>query len=271
MPPKSTKEDPAADGRIPRPALAVAAIGLLLSIGVFGLSLTTGGSSAERDWDVVEPVRTPPARDLGADGSLKLARTSISALAPNEDGYLIFQIAGVVQVDSGDKSPTALRCDVSTTNGGESMIARTTSKRAAWPRPSEELQRQQVPERAVAKFHTDGSGVQQLPIRDVFRRYTDSAAPTLVDWDWDGEQPLSQTWLWTMPEGTGRGGATLGYAAIFRTQEQPAGEIDCRVKSAPKSGPDRAASVSIPVKLKTWPIPDRTEDTGQGSEATDIK
>lgn len=270
MPLKPTKENSAADGRLPRPALAVAAVGLLLSVAVYGLSLTTGGSSAELDWDVVEPVRTPPARSLGSDGSLKLARTSVSALAPNEDGYLIFQIAGVVRVDSGDMDPTALRCVVSTTNGGESMIARTTRKRAAWPRPSEELQRQEVPERSVAKFHTGGSGVQQLPIRDVFRRYTDSAAPTLVDWD-DYEDLRTQNWIWTMPKGSGSGGATLGYAAIFRTQEQPEGEIDCRVKSAPRSGPDRVASVKVPVKLKTWPIPDTSEDTGQGSEATDVK
>lgn len=264
------KEKVPPEERIPRPALAVAGVGLLLSVAIFGISLRGGGSASEVEWDVVEPVKTPPASRVGPGGSLELARTSISALAPNSEGYLLFQIAGVVRIDSGGTAPATLRCAVRTTNAGESMIARTTKKRAAWPRPSEELRRQEVPERSIAKFRAGGSAVMELPIRDVFRRYTDSDAPTLVDWD--GYDDRSQNWLWSFAKGTGGDSATLGYAVIFKTQERPTGAIECRAKSIPTAGgPEASGRTAAPVRLKTWPIPDQTEDSQQGSEATDVQ
>lgn len=269
MSPDSKKEARSTDGRIPRPALAVVLVGLLLSAAIFGLSLRSGGSSVELDWDVTEPVRTPPAVKLGDDGSVKLARTSISALAPKDDGSLVFRISGVVTIDSGGADPTTLRCDVSTTNGGDSMIARTSRKRGAWPRPSDGLQRQEVPDLAVIKFRTHGASIVGLPIRDSFRRYTDSAAPTLVDWD--GYEDRSQNWLWTMDKGTGEGSATLGFAVFFRTSEQPKGEISCRAVSAAGKGPAATARLRTPVRLKTWPIPEEPVDAETGSTATNVE
>ncbi len=257
------------DGRIPRPALAVAVFGLLLSALIYGISLRSGGGSAELEWDVVEPVKAAKVAKLGPDGSVRLARTTVSALAPKDDGSLVFRIAGVVTIDSGGPDPTTLRCDVATTNGGDSMIARTSRKRAAWPRPSDELQRQEVPELAVVKFNTHGAVLIGLPIRDAFRRYTDSAAPTLVDWA--GYEEKSQNWLWTMEQGTGSGSATLGYAVYFRTDERPEGEINCRAKSAPASGPAAAATLRVPVRLATWPIPEEPVDAQTGSQATNVE
>lgn len=269
MPPESKKETPPADPRIPRPALAVVAAGLLLSAAIFGLSLRSGGSSAELDWDIVEPVRSPPVEKLGKNGSLSLARTSVSSLAPKDDGTLVFRIAGVVNIDSGGPALTTLRCDVSTTNGGDAMIARTNRKRAAWPRPSDELQRQEVPELAVVKFHAHGADILGLPIRDSFRRYTDSAAPTLVDWV--GYEDRSQNWLWTMEKGTGDGSASLGYAVFFRSAERPEGEVSCMAKSAKRSGSVASARLRLPVRLRTWPIPEEPVDAETGSSATNVE
>ncbi len=259
------------DGRIPRGAIAVVIVGLVASLGIFGLSKKSGGSSAELDWDVKEPIKTPVEKQLGKRGSLRLARTSISAIAPNANGELIYRVSGVVTVDSGGRIPTMVRCDITTTNGGESMIARTPNLRAAWPRPSDNLQKQEVPETAVVKFHAVGAAVLGLPIRDVFRRYTDSGAPTQAAWD--GFHEKVQNWVWTMEEGTAPGAATLGYAVVFKTAEQPTGLIECKADVVPRSGSPSSASIRVPVKLNEWPVPDQDDaiDAETGADAPDVE
>lgn len=235
---------------IPRGAVAVVIVGLIASLGIYVVGLRTGGSAAEQDWQTVEPVTVPAAKEVGDGGSFGLARTSLSALAPNASGDLIFRISGVVQADSGKGDPpTAIRCDMTSTTPGDTFIARTISKRAAWPRPSDELQAQEVPELAIAKLPYRGADVQELPIRDVFRRYTDSTAPTLVDWDFIAD--ATQTWIWTMPQGTGEGTATMGYAVIFRTQERPEATIDCGARVG-----DSEARVRARAEQQEWPLVD---------------
>lgn len=262
-----------ADARIPSGALVVVIVGLIASLGIFGLSKRPGGSSAELGWDVKEPIRTPVQKRLGEKGSFRLARTSISAISPNANGELIYRVSGVVTVDSGGRAPTEVRCDVSTTNGGESMIARTPNLRAAWPRPTGDLnlQRQSVPETMVVKFHAEGATVLGLPIRDVFRRYTDSEAPTLASWD--GFHETVQNWVWTMESGTGPGAATLGYAVVFKTAEQPTGLIECRAELTPKAGSPASAVIKVPVRLERWPVPDDDEpiDAETGADAPDVE
>lgn len=258
-------ESDKASGRIPRGAIAVVIVGLVASLGIYVLDLKTGGSAAERDWQTVEPVAVPAPKPIGSGGELGLARTTISALAPNASGDLIFRIAGVVRIDSGRGEPaTSVRCDVTSTAGGDTFIARTISKRAAWPRPSDELQAQEVPELSIAKLSYRGSDVQELPIRDVFRRYTDSAAPTLVDWDFRDE--ATQTWIWTMEKGTGEGAATLGYDVIFRTLERPEALIDC---GAIVGGSE--ARVRAKARQKEWPLADDEFSDEESADATNVE
>lgn len=239
---------------IPRGAVAVVIVGLIASLGIYAIELRTSGSSSERDWQSIEPVSTPPAKAIGDGGSFGLARTTLSALPQNASGDLIFRVAGVVQVDSGrGKAPTSVRCDVSSTTPGDTFIARTTSKRSAWPRPSDDLERQEVPELSVAKFSFHGADVQELPIRDAFRRYTDSTAPTLVDWDFSDE--ATQTWIWTMAEGTGTGTATLGYDVIFRAQDRPAALIDCAARVN-----ESEERIRVTARQQDWPLVDQASD-----------
>lgn len=249
---------------VPRGAVAVVIVGLIASLGVYVIGLRTGGSSAEQDWETIEPVTVPAAKEVGDGGSFGLARTSISALPPNASSDLIFRIAGVVQIDSGKGAdPASVRCDITSTTPGDTFIARTTSKRSAWPRPSDELQAQEVPELSVAKLPYKGADVQELPIRDVFRRYTDSTAPTLVDWDFLDE--TTQTWIWTMAKGTGGETATMGYDVIFRTQERPEATIDCGARVA-----DSETRVRVRAEQQEWPLADAAT-VEEGADASNVQ
>jgi len=197
----------------------------------------------------VEPIDTPKSVKLGDGGSFGLTRTTIAAIAPVESGELLFRIAGVVELDSARADgPASARCDV-TSPAEDSFIARTPKRRAAWPRPSLELQAQAVPEEIVVKFKRRGAEVLGLPIRDSFRAYTDSAART--DVDWDGFAKETQNWVWTMFDGTGQGGATLAYSVVFKTTEKPRAEVVCTASSGGKD-----ARLTYEATQQEWPLVD---------------
>ena len=260
QPDNSPKSD-----RMPRGAIATVLVGLLATLVVIAIDLTKGGGTAvEVEWDVVERVETPKAQKLGPGGSFALARTSIAAIRPIASGQLLFRVAGVVTIDSGrGQLATGARCDI-TSPAEESRIALTPGLRAAWPRPSVELQAQDVPEASVAMFKARGADALFLPIRDVFARFTDSAAPT--DVDWDGFEEQTQNWVWTMPVGTGPGAATLGWSVIFRTVERPRAEIVC----SGSVGEDETV-VEVDALLGEWPleIPEPEETIAPEDETPD--
>ena len=265
--PESPNESSRRDNRIPRPAIAVVIVGVLASLAIYGLSFLPGEGSLEIDWDTTQAIESPPAREVG-NGSFGISRTSLSAIAPNEDGLLLYRVAGVVQVDSGGRKPTRVRCDVFSRVNGDTRMARSTRLRAAWPKPSDDLILQDVPETSFVKYRTGDSRKIDLPIRDVLRRYVDVSARVTVDWD--GYTEDDQNWIWRMTEGTGAGTATLPWVVIFESETRPKGSIEC---SASIDG--RRATTTIPFLQDEWPITDdepNTEDAGSDTgDATNVE
>ena len=253
------------DGKIPRPAIFVAIAGVVASLAIYGLSFVPGAGSVSIKWDSNEPVASPPARQVGP-GTFEVARTSLAALAPNDNGELLFRVAGVIRVDSGGPNPIRVRCDIASRAAGDTEMARSTRLRAAWPKPSDRLQAQDVPETSFVRFESGDARKFDLPIRDVARRYVDTDAPTLVDWD--GYVEDNQNWIWTMPEGTGTGAATLPWLVIFEAEDRPRGLIDC----VGTIDGDRER-IRIPYLQEEWPIADdqpNAEQTGEG-DATNVE
>lgn len=227
---------------MPRAVPIVLAIGLLLSLVAFGANRRDWEASADLEWMTVEEIPTPPPAPVEGGGSVELARTTLSAIPETERGELLFRVSGVLLLGR-TRDPLTARCDVSAPSSAG--IARTPKKRGAWPRPSEDLRLQDVPELIVIDFSDDGAELLGLPIRDSFRRYSDSAAPVTVEWDGFAER--RQNWVWTFPRGTGAGPATLGFTVVFKTFRRPRANIVC--SSAGTSVETRAEQV-------TWPIPD---------------
>ena len=239
-------------GRMPRAALVVVGLGLFLSVAIFALRFTDVGLSAEAEWAVTEQVQSPESVELPGGGSLGLARTSVASITPTDRGDLIFRVSGVV-VASSQKGPLRVRCDVTATDPS-TTIARTPKKRAAWPRPSEDLRIQEVPELMVIEFSAQGVENLGLEIRDSIRRYTDGDFLTTVAWD--GFLENAQNWVWEIPAGTGGVPVTLGYAVGFKTTERPSADIRCRGSVAG----GRSAETGTRVTQELWPIPVETED-----------
>jgi hypothetical protein len=250
----SPQEQNSGNDRLPRLAVWVVAIGLLASAVIYGISFLPGSGSVEVEWDTVEEISAPAEKRVGR-GTFELARPTLSALAPNEEGLLLYRVAGVVRVDSRGSQPTTVRCDIYSMSDDDTRIARSSKLRTAWPRPSDELQKQDVPETSYAKFATEEAKKVDLPIRDVARRYTDSIADTTVDWDDYNED--YQTWIWEMKNGTGVTAASMPFVVIFEASDRPRGLIDCEATIGRKS-----AETKVPFRLREWPIEDDQPNAG---------
>ena len=253
------------DGRIPRVAIVVVVAGLVVSALIYAISFLPGSGSLEIDWDTSEPVASPPAKTVG-EGSFAVSRTSLSAIAPNEEGLLLYRVAGVVSIDSGGRTNTRVRCDVKSQVEGDTRMARSTKLRAAWPKPSEALQIQEVPETSFVKFSTGEDKKLDLPIRDVVQRYTDSSAPTVVEWD--GYVEDNQNWIWKMADGTGPGTATMPWLVIYESETRPEGMIDCVASVGTES-----TRIKVPFRQDEWPIADDEPNTGEADsgDATNVE
>lgn len=260
---KPSSDNPTSN-RMPRGAIATVIVGLVFTMAIVAVDIRTEGSgtSESTEWLTVEKVETPDPVKLGKGASFGLARTTLAAIAPIESGELLFRVAGAVEIDSGNrKGPATVRCDVNSPSE-DSFIARTPKRRAAWPRPSVELQAQPVPDELVVKFKLQGNEILGLPVRDSFRTFTDSAAPT--DVDWDGFADRTQNWVWTMPEGTGEGGATLTWLVIFKSTEKPRAKVLC---SGTAGG--ETARVRLEAVQQEWPLVDPNADTAEAG--TDVE
>ncbi|MBK5232754.1 MAG: hypothetical protein JJE13_07205 [Thermoleophilia bacterium] len=252
--------------RIPRGAIAVVVVGLLLTLAVVALDTRGGGSSAELEWTTTEEVETSPAADFGGKGEFSLRRTTLSAIPPNGGGELIFRVSGAAVVDSAGKKPTSVKCAV-TAADPDTTVARTPNLRAAWPRPSDDLLAQEVPESLVLKFNAVGNSILGVPIRDSVHRYTNSASPTLVDWGGYQEDSLgTHSWIWTMDKGTGPGAATLGYAVVFKTSVKPEADINCQAKVGTQRASQKAEIVQ-----QEWPIKEADTDVTGADPSLDVE
>lgn len=249
------------DGRIPRLAIAAVVLGVVASLAIYGLSFVPGNGTAEVDWDTSEAIASPPSRDVGS-GTFGVTRTNLSSIAPNEDGLLVYRVAGVVRVGSGERKATRVRCDIKSQVKGETRLARSGGLRAAWPRSSSEVdvKRQKVPDFSSVKYQSGDAKKIELPIRDVVRQYSDIRSTVVVEWD--GYVEDRHTWIWKMQDGTGAGVATLPWVVIFESETRPEGTIDCLADiGAAKS------RIRIPFRQTEWPITDdqpNTDDADTG-------
>lgn len=227
---------------MPRAVPVVLVSGLLLSLVAFAANRSDWEAAADLEWITIEEIPAPPPGRIDGGGRIELARTTLSAIPASERGDLLFRVSGVLLL-SQRGGPLTARCDVSAPP--PAGIARTPKKRGAWPRPSEDLRLQDVPELIVIDFSDDGAELLGLPIRDSFRRYSDSSAPVTVGWDGFAER--RQNWVWTFPQGTGAGPATLGFTVVFKTSRRPKANIVCS---------SDGTSIETRAEQDTWPVPD---------------
>ncbi len=208
---------------LPRGAVAVVVVGLILSAATALLTIDEDEGGERLDWEESAEIADSEPVDLGPDGRLQISGAGIESTRPNAGGYRLFRIAASLDLDRGGfNGRSQARCTV--TPSPRSVLARTPGKRAAYPLPSEDLETQAVPELSVVRFNAKGTDLVGVDVGDAVEQYTDTE-DVLVEWA--RYQQGEQTWIWDLPPRQGDGPESLGFVTMWRTRQAPGAEIDC--------------------------------------------
>jgi hypothetical protein len=212
--------------RPPRGALIVIAVGLLACL--FAALLTTdksSGSAAEVEWVQKTPLPDSKAVPVpGGGGQIQLTEAGIRATGTNVSGYELYRVAAVLKIDAG--APVGggrIRCAIRAP--GHTEVAQTPGSRASYPRSSEDLFAQEVPEVVLAEFSSHGSELAVLEFGDLFEDGFSSERGLKVEWPTyrEGEE----RWEWFLPPGRPAKTLSLPFASVWKTTAIPSARIAC--------------------------------------------
>jgi hypothetical protein len=221
-------DEPSADSNIPRGALVVVAIGLLACV-VAAVASTdkSSGSSAEVEW--VQEKAMPDSRPVtvpGGKGKMQLVEAALRATGVNEGGYSLYRSAAVLRIDARAPIGSArIRCAIEVPKGTE--VAQTPGSRASYPRSSDDLFHQEVPEVVLALFSSHGAELGVLEFGDLFENGFSSERDLKVEWP---EYKLGEEgWEWFLPPGKPKQDLVLPFASVWKTTAIPAASISCEI------------------------------------------
>lgn len=227
------------DSRPPRGALIVVAVGILACIAAALLTTEKGGSASEVPY--VAELKLPESRSVtvpGGSQKMLLYNGQIHATEVNSAGYRLFRTAATLRIDAGAPVGSA-RVHCSVKAPPRTVAAQSYRYRASYPRSSEELQEQPVPENVVITSNTSGGELALLRLNDAFKEYA-SEPGIKVEWPApyrEGEE----RWTWFLPPGAPKQTLKLGFATIWRTAAKPGTEIACTVTTNSGSATVRTA------------------------------
>jgi hypothetical protein len=216
------------DDRLPRGAIAVVAIGLLVTVAAHLLTNVDLATGERLEYEESAEIPALQPADLG-DGRVQITQGAIDATRANTSGYRIFRISAGLEIDPG-ATRRRIDADCTTEVPDGVIIARTPGRRASFPQPSEALASQDVPEIVILRFNAKGSDVNGVELTDALDSYT-NVPGVIVEWS-----PYRQgrhSWEYVFEAGEDSGPLEVSFASLWRTTTtQPAASIQCTVTEA---------------------------------------
>jgi hypothetical protein len=206
----------------------VVALGLVATLAAALLSTDESlGSAAELFWEDRAPLADSRPAPIPGGGSMQIVEAGLRATEPNVSGYRVFRAAAVLRIDAGSAVGKArVRCSTRAPGGAE--IAQTPDLRASYPRSSEELIRQELPERTLVEFNSHGTELATLPLGDAFDRFADERGVVV---EWAPYRVGREGWQWGLPAGQPARPLELGFASFWRSPDRVAARISCVVET----------------------------------------
>ncbi len=219
------------DTRPPRGALIVVAVGLFACLAAALLATDkSSGSAADLEW--VQKVPLPDSRAVpvpGGRGETRLTEAGIRATGTNVSGYSLYRVAAKLEIDAGTPIGSGrIRCAIQAPGGTE--VAQTPGSRASYPRSSEDLFAQEVPEVVLAEFNSHGAGLAVLEFEDLFEDGFSSERGLKVEWP--PYQVGKERWEWFLPPGQPQKTLELPFASLWRTTAIPSAKIACTLTTS---------------------------------------
>ena len=214
-------------------------IGLLACVAAALLTTDTGeGSAAPLEW--LEKTPLPDSKAVpapGGGGQIRLTEAGIRASGTNVSGYELFRSAAILKIDAGSPVGSArILCSMRAPGGTE--VAQTRGSRASYPRSSEELLEQPVPESAVVEFSSHGADLADVEFEDAFESFGEEPG---IKVEWPGYKVGDEQWEWFLPPGPPAKPLELGFASIWRTTSIPAVKVSCTLKTSAGSATVKTA------------------------------
>jgi hypothetical protein len=222
-------EDPQ-DTRPPRGALIVVAVGLLACVAAALLTTDkSSGSAAQLEWVQKIPFADSKAVAVpGGGGQMRLTEAGIRATGTNVSGYELYRATAVLRIDAGSPVGGArILCAMRAPGGTE--VAQTPGSRASYPRSSDKLIKQGVPEVVLAEFSSHGANLAVVEFGDAFESFANEPGIKL---EWPTYHIGNERWEWFLPPGPPSETLALGLGSVWKTTAVPAAHIACTLTTS---------------------------------------
>lgn len=227
---------------MPRGALVVVAIGLFACLLAALLATDkSSGASADLEWVQRTPLPDSAAVAVpGGGGQMRLVEAGIRDTGVNVSGYSLFRVAAVLRIDADSPVGSGrVRCAIQAP--GRTEVAQTPGSRASYPRSSEDLFAQEVPEVVLAEFSSQGTGLAVLEFSDLFEDGFSSERGVKVEWP--TYEIGRERWEWFLPPGRPARELVLPFASVWKTTAVPAARIACTLITGEGNATVRTAGV----------------------------
>lgn len=222
-------------------------IGVGLAACVVAGLLTTdrsSGSAAQLEWVQMRPLTVSKAVPVpGGGGQMRLTDAGIRATGTNISGYELYRVASVLEIDAGTPVGGArILCSTRAPSGSE--VAQTPGSRASYPRSSEELIKQPVPEVVLVEFTSHGTGLAVVDFGDAFEigeNLESFTGERGIKLEWPTYEAGRERWEWFLPPGPPAKPLQLGFGSVWKTRAIPATHISCTLTTSAGAATVKAA------------------------------
>jgi hypothetical protein len=216
---------------LPRGPVIVVAVGLFACLLAAVLTTDkTSGAAAQLEWVQHEPLPdSKPAVVPGGGGQMRLLEGGIRATGTNVSGYELYRVATVLEIDAG--SPVGggrILCE--TKAPPKTEVAQTSGSRASYPRSSEKLILQEVPENVVVEFSSHGTYSALVELGDAIgAKFVTERGIKL---EWPPYRIGVERWEWFLPPGQPAETLRLPFASFWRTTALPGARVSCALTTS---------------------------------------
>ncbi len=215
---------------MPRGVIAVVVVGLIACVAAALLATDKGsGEAADLEWVQAKPIPdSKPQAVPGSEGEMQLTGAGIRSTGTNASGYSLYRSLAVLEISAG--APIGRGKIICSMRAPEdSEVAQTHNHRASYPRSSEELYEQEVPEVLLLDFSSHGDELAVVEVTDLPERWASERGINLV---WPEYTLRHEGWEWFLPPNKPTETLALPFMSVWKSTAVPSVKISCTLKTA---------------------------------------
>jgi hypothetical protein len=184
--------------------------------------------AADLEWVLEKPIPdSKPQAVPGSEGEMQLTGAGIRATGTNARGDALYRSLAVLEISAGAPVGSGkIVCSMRAPEGTE--VAQTHNHRASYPRSSEELFEQEVPEVLLLDFPSHGDELAVVEVTDLPERFATEPGINLV---WPEYTLRHEAWEWFLPQGRPTETLVLPFMSVWKSTAVPSVKISCTLRT----------------------------------------